>query len=108
MKTWLSALQVRPEQIELFLNSAAPYAGACMQEPGLVSFALLRELDVPYYFSMFEVFHDEQAWQTHLASEHYQIWQKELDLLLVKPVKSKSYIPVFPPPEDWERHLEAS
>jgi len=102
MKTWLSVLQVRPEQIELFLTSAAPYASACMQEAGLVSFALLRELDEPAYFSMFEVYHDEQAWQTHLATGHYQLWQIMIERLLVIPASSKPFIPIFPPPEDWE------
>jgi len=106
VNTWMTAIQIKNNEVEGFLAVSADFAGACLREPGLVSFALLRQLNAPANFSLFEVYHDEQAWQAHINSEHFRTWQTFIAPLLDLPLTPQPYTPIFPPPEDWERHLE--
>jgi quinol monooxygenase YgiN len=55
---------------------------------------------------MFDVYHDDAAYEEHLKSAHYLAWMNSISSLLAEPLSSLPYTPIFPPPEDWERHLE--
>lgn len=107
MNTRMTDIQVKHGQVEGFLAASAPFAEACLREPGLVSFALLQQLNAPLHFSLFEVYHDDQAWEAHLAAEHFTGWKAAIASLLELPLAPQPYAPIYPPPEDWEQHLEA-
>lgn len=107
MITRLTSIYVKPEQIEDFKAACVLFASASVHEPGLVSFALLQQAQDPSAFSLFDVYHDEQTHQAHLASEHYAAWQTVTQPMLAQPLAARLYAAIFPPPEDWERHLEA-
>lgn len=106
MNTWLTAIHIKPEHIEKFLATSTPFAGESLRESGLVSFALLQRVDDIAQFSMFDVYHDAAARENHLTSAHYLAWLTIVTPLLAAPMTSLPFNPIFPPPEDWERHLE--
>ena len=106
MNTWLTAIHIKPEHVEKFLTASTPFAGESLRESGLVSFALLQQLNDPACFSMFDVYHDDPAREEHLKSAHYLAWLTLITPLLAEPMTPLPYMPIFPPPEDWERHLE--
>ncbi len=106
MNTWLASIHIRPECVGAFLAASTPFAGECLREGGLVSFALLQQVNDSARFSMFDVYHDDAAREAHLRSEHYLAWQALITPLLAEPMTPHPYLPIFPPPEDWERHLE--
>ena len=106
MNTKMTDIQVKHGQVEAFLAASTPFASACLREPGLVSFALLQQLNALVRFSLFEVYHNDQAWEAHLSSEHFTAWQAAIAPLLELPLTAQPYAPIYPPPEDWERHLE--
>jgi autoinducer 2-degrading protein len=106
MHTCMTTIQIKPALVAEFLAVSTPFASACLREPGLVSFALLQQVNAPARFSLFEVYHDEPAWKTHLESQHYLAWQAAITRLLEQPLAAQRYLPIFPPPEDWEQHLE--
>ena len=102
----MTAIQIKQDAVDGFIAASADFAGACLREPGLVSFALLRQLNVVAGFSLFEVYHDDQAWQAHNNSEHFKAWQAAIAPCLELPLTPQPFSPLFPPPEDWERHME--
>ena len=106
MNTWLTSIHIKPEHVEKFLAASAPFAGESLRESGLVSFALLQQVKAPASFSMFDVYHDDAAREAHLVSAHYLTWLTVVTPLLAEPMTPLPYNPIFPPPEDWERHLE--
>ena len=106
MNTWMTAIQIRQGQVAGFLDASSGFANASLREPGLVSFALLQKMDEPAAFSLFEVYHDDAAQQAHFTSEHFRAWQTAIAPLLALLLAPQPYTPIFPPPEDWERHLE--
>ena len=107
MNTWMTNIQIKTGQVEAFLVVTAPFAAECLREPGLVSFALLQKAAQPGSFSLFEVYHDEQAYQAHLTAAYFSRWHEAIDPLLDGQFWPEPYHPIYPPPEDWERHLEA-
>ena len=107
MRTWMTAIQIRDEQVGEFLGVSAPFANACLAEAGLVSFALLQQINAKGCFSLFEVYHDDTAWEAHRSSQHFGTWQAAIKPMLEMALTPQPYTPIFPPPEDWERHLEA-
>ena len=106
MNTWLTSIQINPARVDEFLAASAPFAGESLRESGLVSFALLQQINDPAFFSMFDVYHDDAARDAHLNSVHYLAWMNSITSLLAEPMSPQPYTPIFPPPEDWERHLE--
>ena len=106
MNTWLTSIHIKPEHVDEFLTVTAPFAGESLRESGLVSFALLQQVTKPAHFSMFDVYHDDQAYEEHLKSAHYLAWINSVLSLLAEPMSPLPYTPIFPPPEDWEQHLE--
>ena len=106
MNTWLTSIQINPARVDEFLAASAPFAGESLRESGLVSFALLQQVHDSARFSMFDVYHDDAAYEEHLKSAHYLAWMNSISSLLAEPLSSLPYTPIFPPPEDWERHLE--
>lgn len=107
MNTWLTSIHIKPECVDEFLAASAPFAGESLRESGLVSFALLQQLNEPFRFSMFDVYHNDTAREEHQKSAHYLTWMNSISPLLAKPMSPLPYMPIFPPPEDWEHHLEA-
>jgi quinol monooxygenase YgiN len=106
MNTRLTSIHINPEHVNEFLAITAPFAGESLRESGLVSFALLQQVNDPARFSMFDVYHDDRAYEEHLKSAHYQAWMNSISPMLAEPMSPLPFTPIFPPPEDWERHLE--
>ena len=106
MNTWLTSIHIKPARAVEFLALSIPFAGESVREVGIVSFALLQQLNDSNRFSMFDVYHDDHAREEHLKSTQYLKWLNSIEPMLEEPMISNPYIPIFPPPEDWERHLE--
>ncbi len=106
MNTWLTSIQINPARVDEFLAASVPFAGESLRESGLVSFALLQQVNEPAHFSMFDVYHDDAAREAHLVSVHYLAWLAIITPLLAEPMSPLPFMPIFPPPEDWEQHLE--
>lgn len=106
MNMRLVFVNVKSARVEEFLAAFFRMAEAAVQEPGLVSFALLQESGAPARFSMFEAYHDDNARAQHLVSGPFCAWQKEIEPLLQEPITAVPHLPVFPAAQDWERHLE--
>ena len=63
-------------------------------------FDVLRTKD---QFVLVEIFKGKEAISEHKNEPHYKNWNKNVESLMSKPRAKRSYTPVFPTNEDWNR-----
>ena len=54
-------------------------------------------------FVLVEIFKGKEALSEHKSEPHYKNWNKNVESLMSKPRAKRSYTPVFPTNEDWNR-----
>ena len=63
-----------------------------------VSYNVVRSVDDPNRFGLYEVYRDDAAVRAHQATPHYAKWRAEIEALLVTPRISEKFTSVSPEP----------
>ncbi len=95
------SMKIKSELVEGFKSASAPGIEKLLSEPGVVSTALLQQVDIPSHFFFIEAYSSLDAYDEHLKSECYLEWQKEVANLLDEESESVEYAPVYPPEDAW-------
>ena len=91
-------LEVKPERVNDFLKLVSFNASESRKEPGNLRFDVVRSIDNPAIFRLYEVYQDDGAVRAHQATAHYARWRAEIEGLLVTPRVSEKFISVSPEP----------
>src|SRR6516164_10529349 len=91
-------LEVKPDRVDDFLKLVSFNAAESRKEPGNLRFDVIRSIDNPTLYRLYEVYRDEAPMAAHQATPHYAKWRAEIEALLVTPRLSEKYIGVFPEP----------
>jgi autoinducer 2-degrading protein len=91
-------LEVKPDRVHDFLKLVSFNSSESRKEPGNLRFDVVRSVDNPNLFRLYEVYRDEAAVQAHQATPHYAKWRAEIEALLVVPRLSEKFMSVFPEP----------
>jgi autoinducer 2-degrading protein len=91
-------LEVKPERLDDFLKLVTFNATQSRKEPGNLRFDVVRSIDSPTRFALYEVYRDGASVQAHQATSHYARWRTEVEALLVTPRISEKFTSVFPEP----------
>lgn len=91
-------LDVKEERLDDFLELVKFNASHSRQEPGNLRFDVVRSIDTPNRFGLYEVYRDEEGVRAHQATAHYARWRAEIEALLVTPRISEKFISIFPEP----------
>ena len=91
-------LEVKPERVQDFLKLVSFNAAESRKEPGNLRFDVVRSIDNPTLYRLYEVYRDEAAVAAHQATPHYAKWRVEIEALLVSPRLSEKFISVIPEP----------
>ena len=91
-------LDVKPDRVDDFLKLVTFNASESRKEPGNLRFDVVRSVDNPGYFRIYEVYSDDHAVRAHQATPHYAKWRAEIEALLVTPRVSEKFTSVFPEP----------
>ena len=85
MYTLFVTVDVQPDKIDEFVAAITANAQASLQdEPGCLTFDVHRDNETPTRFYFYEIYTDEEAFQTgHRASPHYAQWQEAAKDVLV-------------------------
>ena len=94
--------RVRAEAVEAFRKATLENASASLEEPGVVRFDVIQELDDPTRFVLVEVYRDEQAPARHKETAHYAKWRDTVAPLMAEPRASIKYRAAFPNESRWE------
>jgi (4S)-4-hydroxy-5-phosphonooxypentane-2,3-dione isomerase len=97
----LVQMQVVPEQVDTFREITAENARNSIQEPGVIRFDFVQQIDDPTRFMLVEVYRDEAAIDAHRQSVHYAKWRQAADPLMAEPRSRTMFKPVFPLDQDW-------
>lgn len=68
---------VKPESVEVFLQATLENQSATRREPGNLRFDLLRGLDDPTRFFLYEVYRSEEDFHKHHETPHYLRWREQ-------------------------------
>ena len=91
-------LEVKPERVDDFLRLVSLNASESRKEPGNLRFDVVRSVDHPARFGLYEVYRDDAAVRAHQATAHYATWRAEVEGLLVTPRISEKFTSVLPEP----------
>ena len=89
---------VKPENVDAFITATMDNARNTRKEPGNVRFDVLRLVDQPLKFALYEVYRDEAAFKAHQQTEHYARWKREIEDHCAVPRSSDKFTTLFPNP----------
>jgi len=91
-------LEVKPDRVNDFLKLVTFNAAESRREPGNLRFDVIRSVDNPTLYRLYEVYRDDDAVRAHQATAHYAKWRAEIEDLLVTPRLSEKFTSVSPEP----------
>ncbi|OGO57306.1 MAG: antibiotic biosynthesis monooxygenase [Chloroflexi bacterium RBG_16_72_14] len=102
MYVTLVHVHVRPEHVDAFMDATRANHEASIREPGNVRFDVLRSVDDPDRFVLYEWYVDEDAAKAHKTTPHYDAWREAVADWLAEPRSGVRYVgllPATPPTE---------
>jgi autoinducer 2-degrading protein len=91
-------IQVVQERVAEFLDATLDNARNTRQEPGNVRFDVLRRVDDPSCFTLYEVYHDESGFKAHQQTAHYLKWKETVASMMAAPRIGEKHQSLFPDP----------
>ncbi|MBX3030688.1 MAG: antibiotic biosynthesis monooxygenase [Chloroflexi bacterium] len=89
-------IHVKPEHLEEFLDMTRRNHEGSIREPGNVRFDVLRSMDDPTRFVLYEWYATDEAAAAHRETPHYQAWVARAGEWLVEPRHADAYEVVLP------------
>ena len=89
-------VHVKPDAIDGFLDATRANHEASIREPGNLRFDVLRSVEDPNRFVLYEWYVDEEAAQAHKLTPHYAAWRDAVADWLVEPRHGVRYVGLFP------------
>lgn len=96
MHVTLVHVHVRPEHAEAFIDATRANHEASIRESGNVRFDVLRSLDDPDRFVLYEAYLDEAAARAHKETPHYATWRATVEPWMAEPRQGVRYDGLFP------------
>jgi autoinducer 2-degrading protein len=93
-------VRVVPELSDAFISATRSNAEATRREPKNLRFDVLRAVDEPSRFFLYEVYRDEAAFREHQATTHYLAWKGAVAPMMAEPRASVKHESLFPEPWD--------
>ncbi len=94
--TRLSYIEVFPEYLDEYLKFATEVGAASLRtEPGVLTMYAVAEKDNPCKITILETYASQDAYQRHIASEHFQKY-KQGTLKMVKSLRLVDQTPLNP------------
>jgi autoinducer 2-degrading protein len=94
-------VQVAPDSVDAFRDATLANASASLQEPGVVRFDVLQDLEAPARFVLVEVYRDANAAAAHKETAHYRAWRDAVAPMMAEPRSSRRFANAFPPDDRW-------
>jgi len=94
-------IRVKPEALEAFRAAILENAARSREEPGVVRFDVVEDLDDRTRFVLVEVYRGEAAAAAHKETAHYRTWRDVAAPLMAEPRSSRKFAVVSPDPSGW-------
>ncbi|HEY3522899.1 MAG TPA: antibiotic biosynthesis monooxygenase [Candidatus Limnocylindrales bacterium] len=90
-------VRVKPEDLDAFLTATRANHEASTQEPGNRRFDVIRSVEEPDRFILYEAYVDEAAAAAHKSTQHYRTWRETAEPMMAEPRYGVRYDGLFPP-----------
>ena len=95
-------VHVRSEHLDAFREATLENARNSIQEPGVLRFDFVQQVDDPARFVLIEVYRDESAVDAHRRSAHYAKWRDAAEPMMAGPRSRTLFKAVFPEEDKWK------
>ena len=92
-------VHVKPEYVADFMEATGKNHRNTILEPGALRFDVLRQIDDPARFILYEVYRDEAAVDAHKATHHYAKWRDTVADWMAEPRRGVKHQALFPEAE---------
>jgi len=92
-------VHVKPENLEDFVRETVENARNTIQEPGNLRFDVIRQIDDPNRFVLYEVYRDEAGAAAHKETPHYARWRDAVAPWMAEPRRGVKHESLFPDTE---------
>lgn len=89
-------IRVRPESVAEFLDATRANHEASVREAGNLRFDVLRSVDDPTAFILYEAYVDEAAARAHKETAHYLGWRDAVADWMAEPRRGVRYDGLYP------------
>jgi autoinducer 2-degrading protein len=97
MYVTLVHIRVRPDQVDAFVEATRRNHEASTREPGNRRFDVIRSLEEPDRFVLYEAYVDEASAAAHKETDHYRAWREVAEPMMAEPRRGVRYDGLFPP-----------
>ena len=95
-------IHIKPELSEQFKNATLENARNSIQEPGIIRFDVIQQIDDPTRFTLIEVYRTPDDQLKHRETRHYQIWKDTVGDMMSEPRQGVKYMSLFPNESGWK------
>jgi autoinducer 2-degrading protein len=89
-------IKVKPGTEDLFIEATRANHVATRAEPGNVRFDVLRHLEAPSQFFLYEAYRSAEAFGAHQRTPHYLRWREQVAELMAEPRVGVKHVSLFP------------
>ena len=89
-------VQVKPGNVEDFIEATMRNHEAAVHEPGNLRFDVLQSVDDPCRFIMYEAYATSEDAAAHKGTPHYAIWRDAVADWMAAPRSGVTYRGLFP------------
>ena len=101
-------INIKPGCAEEFTQASLGDAqGSVRDEPGCFRFDILRDVENPDRFYLYEVYRDAAAFDAHLETPHFKKWLSTVEEMFDGELERIDMNTVFPADEGWEQQKPA-
>lgn len=93
-------VHVKPQFRQQFIDATLENARHTLQEPAVLRFDVIQQLDDPNHFILYEVYKDEAGALAHKETAHYATWRDTVAEWMAEPRRGVKYCSLFPPSEE--------
>lgn len=94
-------VHVKESRLGDFIQATLENAHHSVQEPGIVRFDVLQQVEDPTRFVLVEVYRQPEDQVKHRETAHYQKWRDAVAEMMAEPRQGIRYINLFPSDEEW-------
>ncbi|HAS51919.1 MAG TPA: antibiotic biosynthesis monooxygenase [Gammaproteobacteria bacterium] len=95
-------VQVKPDCVDAFKAASLENARYSIQEPGIVRFDVIQQVDDPTRFVLVEIYRTANAPALHKDTAHYATWRDTVADLMAEPRSSVKYANLYPQDTGWD------
>jgi autoinducer 2-degrading protein len=89
-------IRVIPEHADAFIAAIRANAEGTRREPKNLRFDVLRTVDDPSRFFLYEVYTDEDGFRDHQRTAHYLAWRDAVAPMMAEPRAAAKHSVLFP------------